>query len=125
VWLDEDGDECWVQLGDHVFMEVDADIYCLSVVPPYRHNIFCMLETFVQRGNFNMQRTLESDSDSLVRQLAADNKLALLVDAVELVSPLPGKWPPAQAAAATWLLQQLFGGIAIFKKAAPTRNDDY
>jgi hypothetical protein len=96
----------------------------MMIVPPYRHNIFC-LETFVQRGNFNMQRTLESDSDSLVRQLAANNKLALLVDAVELVSPLPGKWPPAQAAAATWLLQQLFGGIAICKKAAPTRNDDY
>jgi hypothetical protein len=30
VWLDEDeagDDACWVQLGDHVFMEVDADTF--------------------------------------------------------------------------------------------------
>ncbi|WIA23883.1 hypothetical protein OEZ85_013533 [Tetradesmus obliquus] len=30
VWLDEDeagDDACWVQLGDHMFMEVDADTF--------------------------------------------------------------------------------------------------
>jgi hypothetical protein len=79
------------------------------------------LETYAQHNTY-VRRRLEGDSNELVRRLVDRNELSLLVDAVELKTPLPGNWSPELAATATGLLQQLFGGIVGFKKADDMRK---
>lgn len=83
----------------------------------YRRDIIC-LETLSKHNTINRWSSLEVYNNETVRRLADSNELSLLVDAVELVTPLGGKWTPELVEKATGLLQQLFGGTAVFKKAA-------